>query len=211
MRTDDLIHALAADAGMRSEPIARRFVMLAVLAVLAGAAVYCFTTQPRPDLGATITTLRVAFKFLVTLSLTGLAGALAFRAMRPEDRPMLGRVLAPVLVLLAAGVAGELLAAPPAAWGPLLVGSNALSCLLLVPLLSLAPLGVMLASLRHGAPSQPGRAGALAGLLAGGIGATFYATHCVDDSPLFVTAWYGLGVAIITALGAVLGRRLLRW
>lgn len=71
--------------------------------------------------------------------------------------------------------------------------------------------GTMLAALRDGAPSRPRLAAALAGLLAGGIGATFYATHCIDDSPLFVAVWYGAGIAIMAALGSVLGGRLLRW
>ena len=211
MRTNDLIHALAADAGSRSEPVARRFAALAVVAVLAAAAVYGLTLRPRPDLGAVIATPRVAFKFIVTLALVSLAGALAFRAMRPEARLGLRAVLAPVVVLLAVGVTAELVVSPPAAWRPLLIGANALACLVLVPLFSLAPLSAMLVALRHGAPSRPRLAGTLAGLLAGGIGATFYATHCIDDSPLFVAVWYGAGVAIMAALGSVLGSRLLRW
>ena len=211
MRTDDFIHALAADGASRPEPIARRLAVLATVAMLAVAAVYGLTLRPRPDLGAVIATPRVAFKFLVTLTLVGLAGALAFRAMRPEARLGLKVVLAPVLMLVAVSVTAELVVSPTAAWHPLLIGSNALACLVLVPLFSLAPLGAMLAALRYGAPSRPRLAGALAGLLAGGIGATFYATHCIDDSPLFVAVWYGAGVAIMAALGSVLGERLLRW
>lgn len=65
----------------------------------------------------------------------------------------------------------------------------------------------MLEALRHGAPSRPRLAGALAGLVAGGIGATFYATHCIDDSPLFVAVWYRAGIAIMAALGSVAGRQ----
>jgi len=65
--------------------------------------------------------------------------------------------------------------------------------------------------LRFGAPSRPGLAGTVAGLLAGAIGAALYATHCPDDSPLFVATWYGLGLAIVTAAGAAIGTRLLRW
>ena len=54
-------------------------------------------------------------------------------------------------------------------------------------------------------------AGAAAGLLAAGIGATLYATHCQSDSPLFVAVWYVIATAIVTAAGAILGSRLLRW
>ena len=66
-------------------------------------------------------------------------------------------------------------------------------------------------ALRQGAPEHPALAGAAAGLLAGAIGAALYATHCPDDSPLFVAAWYSLAIGFVVALGAVAGARLLRW
>jgi hypothetical protein len=52
--------------------------------------------------------------------------------------------------------------------------------------------------------------GAVAGLIAGGIAATFYAAHCVDDSPLFVATWYTLALALVTLAGALAGRWVLR-
>ncbi|MFZ5673199.1 MAG: NrsF family protein [Pseudomonadota bacterium] len=45
----------------------------------------------------------------------------------------------------------------------------------------------------------------------GGIGATLYASHCFDDSPLFVLVWYSLAIALVTAVGFFAGRHLLRW
>jgi hypothetical protein len=196
---------------MRSEPVIRRFVTLAMIGVLGAACVFGLILTPRADLGAVIGTPRVAFKFVATLTLIGVAGLFAFRATRPEAKPKLRAILAPVLSLLAVAIVAELIASPPAAWLPLLIGTNSLACLALVPLLSLVPLGAILMALRYGAPSDPRLAGAAAGLLAGGIGATFYATHCVDDSPLFVAAWYGLSIAVVTLLGAALGARTLRW
>ncbi|TIM59065.1 MAG: DUF1109 family protein, partial [Mesorhizobium sp.] len=68
-----------------------------------------------------------------------------------------------------------------------------------------------LAVLRYGAPTRPVLAGAVAGLLAGGLAATFYAAHCFDDSPLFVATWYTIAIAILAALGAFGGRLLVRW
>jgi hypothetical protein len=68
-----------------------------------------------------------------------------------------------------------------------------------------------LAALRRGAPTRPTLAGAVAGLAAGGLGATLYAAHCTDDSPLFVMAWYVPAIAIVTIAGALAGARLLRW
>ena len=211
MRTEDLIRALADDSASRPEPMARRFMTLALMAVLAAACVFALILTPRSDLGAVITTPRVAFKFLVTLTLVGGAGALAFRMMRPEAEANVRSVLVPTVALLAVGVGTELIASPSAAWRPLLIGSNALACLALVPLLSILPLGGFLAALRHGAPLHARLAGVVAGLLAGGVGAALYAMHCPDDSPLFVAVWYGLSITVVAALGAALGDRLLRW
>jgi hypothetical protein len=96
-------------------------------------------------------------------------------------------------------------------WATLMRAGNAgdalAFCLKSIPFLGLAPLAATLFCLRQGAPEHPPPAGAAAGLLAGAIGAALYATHCPDDSPLFVAAWY---VGFVAALGAVAGSRLLR-
>jgi hypothetical protein len=84
-------------------------------------------------------------------------------------------------------------------------------CLVLIPALSAAPFIALILALRQGAPTRPMLAGATAGLVAAAIGATLYASHCQDDSPLFLAAWYVIAVAIMAALGALLGARLLRW
>jgi hypothetical protein len=84
MRTEDLIRTLADDSALRSEPIGRRFLTLAVLGVLGAACMFALILTPRADLIAVIGTPRVAFKFVGTLTLIGVAGVFAFRATRPE-------------------------------------------------------------------------------------------------------------------------------
>ena len=59
--------------------------------------------------------------------------------------------------------------------------------------MSLPLLAAALIGLRHGAPTRPAVAGAIAGLLSAGLAATLYASHCTDDSPLFVATWYTIG------------------
>jgi hypothetical protein len=114
-------------------------------------------------------------------------------------------------MVLVAGVGSELISLPPADWMPTMVGTNAMGCMVLIPLLSALPLVVMIIALRQGAPARPALAGAVAGLVAAGIAATFYATHCQNDSPLFMAVWYAMATAIVAAAGALLGARLLRW
>ncbi len=61
------------------------------------------------------------------------------------------------------------------------------------------------------ASSSPGLAGAVAGLAASGIAATFYAANCTDDSALFVITWYPIAILIVTTAGYLIGSKLLRW
>jgi hypothetical protein len=77
--------------------------------------------------------------------------------------------------------------------------------------MSLPLLVAALFGLRHGAPTRPALAGAMAGLLSAGLAATLYASHCTDDSPLFVMTWYSIATALVTAIGALAGSRLLRF
>jgi hypothetical protein len=92
-----------------------------------------------------------------------------------------------------------------------LVGNNSKVCMTAIPLLSLPLLAAALIGLRHGAPARPALAGAIAGMLSAGLAATFYASHCTDDSPLFVATWYTLATALVTAIGALAGSKVLKY
>jgi hypothetical protein len=92
-----------------------------------------------------------------------------------------------------------------------MMGTNSTACLLYIPLIGAAPLGILLLALRHGAPTRPAAAGTVCGLLAGGIAAAFYAAHCDNDSPLFVAAWYPIAIGVLAAVGATAARRTARW
>jgi hypothetical protein len=105
----------------------------------------------------------------------------------------------------------ELISLPRPSWMDELIGSNSLLCLASIPLLAAPILIAALAVLRGGAPLRPGLTGAVAGLFAGGLGAALYATHCTDDSPLFVATWYSLAIAIMVLVGFAAGHKVLRW
>ena len=113
--------------------------------------------------------------------------------------------------LLAVAIGGEMMMAPAMPMTMRLVGKNSRVCLSAIPAMSLPLLAGALFGLRHGAPSRPALAGALAGMLSAGLAATLYASHCTNDSPLFVATWYTLATAIVTAVGAAAGSRVLRY
>lgn len=212
MKTSELIEAIAADAGTAPKRLTPAMWAALAAAVIGAGAVFWALLGPRPDFWAALETVRFPLKFVLTVALALAAGTLALRLARPGADAKAGRVaLAAVAGLLAGAVAAELFAIPREFWMTRLVGTNWLICLVNIPILSSLPLAALLLAFRRGAPGSPTGLGAAAGLLAGAIGATFYAAHCVDDSPLFLATWYTIGVALVTLAGAAIGDRLLRW
>ncbi|MFZ5675792.1 MAG: NrsF family protein [Pseudomonadota bacterium] len=212
MRTDDLIEALAKD-GTAAGPAPRLALCCAVLVgALAAAFLFLAVLGYRPDIAAAAETYRFLFKFVFTLTLAATAIWLVFTVMRPEAVPglrLLSLAAAPVLIVLA--VVAELSVMPSSTWLPRLIGKNWWFCLTVIPSLSIVPLTAFFWALRRAAPADPGLAGALAGLSAGAIAATLYASHCTDDSPLFVITWYSLAIGLVTLVGYFAGRRWLAW
>ncbi|WP_454855293.1 NrsF family protein [Rhizobium binxianense] len=211
MKTDDLINLLSEDA-----PVRMRLGRMMALALLIGIAIsvtlMVSTVGVRHNMQTVFETARVFFKICETLLLAILASRLVFQIGRPGV-PLKTRGLALLLpaVLLAIAIATELFVVPEQDWTTSLIGKNAAFCVFFIPVLSLAPLAGFLLALKNAAPGNPGLAGAVAGLAAGGIAAAIYAWHCPDDSPLFLVSWYGLAIAIVTVAGLLIGRRLLRW
>ncbi|MEK9968889.1 MAG: NrsF family protein [Ferrovibrio sp.] len=212
MKTDDLIRAIAEDATPAGLHPQRRLAFALAGAVAAAAILFWILLGPRANALESLTEPRFLLKFFVTIGFAGAAIGLVLRMIRPGAAPGVWRsaiMLAPGLLLI--GVSGELLALPSSSWMTALIGTNSRLCLTFIPLMGLAPLGLILLALRSGAPTRPALTGAVAGLIAGSISAAFYASHCPDDSPLFIAVWYTLAISMLMALGALLGRRLLRW
>jgi hypothetical protein len=212
MDTNELIRALAADARQQAASISSIWWGAVGVAISLAAAIFFTTLGLRPDFAIAAETPRFLFKFVVTIALAASAFGLARTLSRPvetwrEAMPYLA--VAPALIVMAVIV--ELLVLPPDTWSAKLVGTNSVVCLTYIPLIGIGPLAIFLLVLRHGAPARPALAGAVAGLLAGGIAATFYAAQCTDDSPLFVATWYTIAIAGLALVGAVGAHRFARW
>lgn len=211
MKTDDLIGALSADRASAT-PLGRLWtVALCGVAVIAAAGFFVML-GPRPDIADAMQSTRFLFKFVVTVALALSAWVAARRLSRPDATPstvLPWLVVAPALLVCALLL--EMVVLPMDQWPSRLVGKNYVLCLTFIPLIGMGPLAVCLAALRHGAPTRPTLAGAVAGVLAGGVAATCYAAHCTDDSPLFVATWYTLAITLLAVIGALGGRLLVRW
>jgi hypothetical protein len=210
VKTDDLIELLVKDLA----PWRFRSILAGAVAggIIIAAILFFVGIGFRPDISEAVRSNRFLFKFVVTVSLAVTAIWVTLRVGRPGGSlAHRGLALAIAPALLACAAVVELLVLPESQWMPRLVGHNARFCLTLIPLLSIGPLAFLLAALREGAPSNPGLAGAVAGLAASGIAATFYAANCTDDSALFVITWYPIATLIVTTAGYLIGRELLRW
>jgi hypothetical protein len=211
MDTDQLIRTLAAD-NVRARPVG--FVLALALLAAAPVSLLMFFAElgVRPDVMTAMRNPLFDLKFAVTLALAISAILVSLHLSRPEASMRgWGWLFMIPAGLLVAGLSGEMMMPQRLPMMTRLVGQNSRVCMTAIPAMSLPLLAAALIGLRHGAPARPALAGAVAGLLSAGLAATFYASHCTDDSPLFVATWYTIAIAVVTAIGALAGSRVLRF
>lgn len=212
METDQLIRTLAADNAHRARPVGFVLALALLSAAPVSVAMFFAGLGVRPDVMAAMHNPFFDLKFAVTLTLAISAIAAALHLSRPETS-LHGWAWLLVIPagLLVAGASGEMMLPQRLPMMTRLVGANSALCLVAIPLMSLPLLAAALIGLRHGAPTRPAVTGAIAGLASAGLAATLYASHCTDDSPLFVATWYSIGTALVAAIGALAGSRVLRF
>jgi hypothetical protein len=212
MRTDELIAQLSGGLEpVRSGAVAR-LLTGAVMAGLAGSVLVMLAMiGPRPDLAAAMTHSGMWIKLAYSLAIAGFGFWLVERAGRPGAelaRPALALALPLLAIALLAGLQ---LSAPGVDRMGLVIGHSSRVCAALVTLTALPTLAATFWALRRLAPTRLTLAGAGAGLFAGAAGAFVYCFHCTEEAAPFIAIWYTLGIAVVTAIGALLGRYLLRW
>jgi hypothetical protein len=212
METDQLIRTLAADGSHRAWPVGFVLALALVAAAPVSIAMFFIGLGVRPDVMSAMHNPFFDLKFAVTLTLAISAMALSLHLSRPEAsvRGWIWLLMIPAALLIA-GISGEMMMPQRLPMMTRLIGGNSRVCMTAIPIMSLPLLAAALVGLRHGAPSRPAVVGAIAGLLSAGLAATLYASHCTDDSPLFVATWYTVSTALVTAIGALAGSRLLRF
>jgi hypothetical protein len=212
METDQLIRTLAADNAHRARPVGFVLALSLLAAAPFSVAMFLAGLGVRPDVMTAMHNPFFDLKFAVTLALAICAIAIGLHLSRPEAslNGWAWLLLIPV-GLLAAGIGSEMMMPQRMPMMTRLMGSNSKVCMTAIPLMSLPLLAAALIGLRHGAPARPAVAGAIAGLLSAGLAATLYASHCTDDSPLFVATWYTVATALVTAIGALAGSKVLRF
>jgi hypothetical protein len=212
MKTDDLVEALSA----RIDPVDFRAVGRRIaLAVVAGSLVAVAAILVGFGLRTGLSTVEawtfLLLKIAFAATVAGTAAIYLTRLSRPGGAPKHGMlVVLPFLVIMALALI-SLGSAPVSHWDRMVAGDAWLECLVSIPIIAIVPFALTMWAVRQAAPTDLRRAGAFAGLVAGGISAVAYALHCTDDSLPFVALWYGGTIVACTLAGAALGPRLLRW
>ena len=212
METDQLIRMLAADSSRPARPVSLVLALALLAAMPVSLAMLFAGLGVRPDVMRAMHNPFFDLKFAVTLALAISAVGIVLHLSRPEGslRGWAWLLLIPA-GLLVGGIISEMMLPQKLPMMTRLIGSNSRVCLTAVPLMSMPLLAAALIGLRHGAPTRPAVSGAIAGLLSAGLAATLYASHCTDDSPLFVATWYTIATALVAAIGAAIGARVLRF
>ncbi|SEQ07191.1 hypothetical protein SAMN05428969_1823 [Devosia sp. YR412] len=209
--TDDLIARLAADLKPVRPMAMHRLLIGALLAsgVVAVLAMLMLLGM-RPDMDAARVTMIYWTKFSYTLALALLGLAATTVLARPGGRSrwpwLTGIALLALLLVLAI-----IQLARSDDMMPMIMGSSIIRSLTYIPIFSLPVLLAAMLALRRMAPTRPALAGFAAGITAGSTGAWIYAFACTETGMMFVALWYTLAIVVVGAIGAVLGRFLLRW
>jgi len=213
MRTDDLVTMLATGVeAVKPNAAARRYATAIGWGALGAALLLAILLGVRRDLGVAV----LLPMFWVKLAFVACLAAGSLLAVLRLSRPGLrlawvpSALAAPVLAMwvLAAFV---LMRADPGQRSQLFFGETWTSCPFLIALMAAPVFVAVLWAIRGLAPTRLRLAGAAAGLLSGAVGALVYCLHCPELEAPFLGFWYLLGMLIPTAVGALLGPRLLRW
>jgi hypothetical protein len=213
LKTDDLVSLLAAGV----EPIdakwtTRRYVLASTGGMLGALAISGGILRLNPMLSNAV----FDPMFWVREAYCATLGSLGFAAITRLARPgfRLGVVpagIGAVVIAMWIFAALVLLTARAQDRAHLLLGATAAVCPFLITLVA-APLFLAFVWVLRGlAPTQLRAAGAAGGFAAGSFGALAYSLHCPELTAPFIGVWYLLGMLIPTAIGALLGPRLMRW
>lgn len=213
MKTDDLIAMLGTNVErVDHREVARTVRVALAVAIAAALGSTLFLLGARTDLNEARAWAFLVLKLAFTTEIIALSSNYLIRVARPGGERKMPTVLValPFIVIMVLA-AISLVFAPSSHWNRMVVGDQWLECLLSIPIIAIVPFAAIVWAVRRTAPTDLVRAGALAGLVAGGVSAAGYALHCADDLLPFVALWYGGTIAMCTLAGAILGPRLLRW
>jgi hypothetical protein len=213
VKTDELIESLSNGlAPVSPRAVAMRLAEGTLAGVLVSFVLMWAWLGIRPDLMDAMATSAYWMKFFYTLALAGLAYWATERLARPGGVARLAMSgAAIVFAILFAMAAMQWMRAAPESRMPLVMGHSARMCPWRILALSLPVFAGTIWSLSKLAPTRLVRAGAMAGLASGALGAWVYAFHCDESAAPFVLVFYTLSIVAVSIAGALAAGRFLRW
>lgn len=210
--TDNLIDGLAERlVPLRAKQLERRFALAVVGGAVIVLALVIGVVGLRPDLSSATADGNFWVKLVYTGGIAIIALAGARRLARPEVsaiNPAYFVVPVGVLALLAVVEYGS---ASPDQRNALIFGISWRECPFYIAALALPLLAILLRLFGGFAPQRPRLTGGVIGIAAGATTAMLYSLHCPETAMTFLLLWYSAGIAIIAAIGAIIGPRVLRW
>ncbi|TDY22015.1 hypothetical protein B0G81_2284 [Paraburkholderia sp. BL6665CI2N2] len=215
MRTDDLVRLLATGITPVESGSANRRLSASLPIAAAGAGATMLTIAVfgiRPDLGAVVRTTIFWEKLALPLCIAIGALIATARLARPGAKVGAGWLIMalPVLAVWIAAIL-TLVAATPQDRLPAILGHSWRSCPFNILLLAAPGFVAVFWAVKGLAPISLRLAGASLGMLASSIATVAYCFHCPEMNPAFWSVWYVAGMLLPSALGAILGPKLLRW
>ncbi len=213
MKTDDLIEALADDVQRIPQgQAAQRVIYCALAGLLVTLAAVWLTLGFRPDLAAIADEAGFLMRQAYALAVAGFGSLLLLRLGQPAASvrlPVMG--LAITALIIVSAVVFEQAALSGSEQMEAWLGQSWRYCSLRVVGISLVATPFVFFAGRRLAPGRPTLAGFAAGLVAGALASSAYAFYCPEATASFLVSWYTLGMLAASAIGAVVGRILLRW
>ncbi|WER47818.1 DUF1109 domain-containing protein [Cupriavidus sp. WKF15] len=213
MRTNDLISMLATGVTpVDRHVVSRRFGIAIATGAALATLLMAATLHIRPDLADVAVTPLFWAKVALPLSLLFGALWIATRLARPGMA--IGAGWLGVSVPFAAvwiGAIHVITQTPAGERAAAVLGQTWRVCPFNIAVLSVPVFIAVFWALRGLAPTRLRLAGAVGGLLSGAVATLVYCLHCPEMGVAFWGVWYVLGMLVPTAIGAMLGPRMLRW
>lgn len=209
MNTQDLIDGLSRSAAQVSAPSPLRLQLQLTLAVSVSVLALVLAYGVDARWPQWLMTWPYAFKAGLAAAVIALAWRVWPQMLRPGRK-----VSVPLTILAALGLVSLALAwlmsAQTSPNTDVFQGTWR-TCTASILLLALPVWWAMWRWAKAYAPVDLRRTGAWMGAVSAAVGALVYSLHCSEFAPAFIVVWYGLAIAVGSAVSAAVAPRLLRW
>ncbi len=215
MNTEELISKLSQDELKKASLNSPLYYGLWLISILLlYATISLLFLEIRPDMGIQLGRFPFILEIVLLLFLTFAGSMAAIFSMYPDcyQKPFFLKVPCIIFVALISFIAFQIITMP---FDPRMVvipsHGHGMECALCIAALACLPSALIFGLVRKGATVTSVSAGSLSVLAASGLGSLILRLTETDDSLLHIALWHYVPTLLFAAIGAVLGRFLLKW